>query len=65
MSIIKLSDGTLRSNKSVCFTPYAILKFKCPHCGVVYESYNDIVSWMEGKNKILCNECCTTLDKFV
>jgi len=61
MSIIKESDGTLRSSNSVVFGPSKNSILKCPKCGVVYDSFLDVASLLD-KNDLLCNECGTPLE---
>ncbi len=61
MSIIKESDGTLRNSDSVVFGPSKNSILKCPKCGVVYDSFLDVVSLLD-KNDLLCNECGTPLE---
>lgn len=60
MSIIKESDGTLRSSDSVFYGPSKNSILRCPKCGVVYDSFIDLVSL--DKNDLLCNECGTPLE---
>ena len=60
MSIIKESDGTLRSSDSVFYGPSKNSILRCPKCGVVYDSFIDLVSL--NKNDLLCNECGTPLE---
>lgn len=60
MSIIKESDGTLRSSDSVFYGPSKNPILRCPKCGVVYDSFIDLVSL--DKNDLLCNECGTPLE---
>lgn len=62
MSIVKLSDGTLRSSNCTFFTPNVTPKLRCPHCGVLYEDYIDVLSFCDkSTNELLCNECGTSL----
>lgn len=60
MSIIKESDGTLRSSDSVFYGPSKNSILRCPKCGVKYDSFIDLVSL--DKNDLLCNECGTPLE---